>query len=64
MNLKTIRAAMTEARRFLAAAKEVEVECAELQQSPDGWISGTKRTGAMRRASLDLTRSLATMRRA
>ncbi len=58
MNAETIAAAICEAERFLKAAKAAKLELAS-----EGYIAGTKTSGAARRASLDLTRALADMRR-
>lgn len=61
MKMQTIDAAIAEARRFLQRAEE-------LKQAEDKdsklYCPGTKprQTGALRRASMDLTRALADMR--
>lgn len=50
--------AVEEARRFLAAAADVAGD------KDNGWeIVGSKNTGTLRRASMDLTRALAEMRK-
>ncbi len=54
--------AIAEARRFLKAA---EAALAELDADDSrGYWAGTKISAACRRASMDLTRALARMRRA
>ena len=60
MNLKGIRKAEDEARRFLEAVKAVRKENHDDTCS----LWGTRHTAALRRASLDLTRALSDMRRA
>ena len=59
MNKRTINKAVNEAKRFIEAAKLVQAALAER----DSYIVGTKESGALKRASLDLTRALADMRR-
>lgn len=59
MNKRTITKAIEEAKRFIYAAKDVQDELA----SSGHYIVGTKKSGTLRRASLDLTRALADMRR-
>lgn len=54
----TIVEAIVEAERFIRNAKAVLDEPAHM-----GFIVGTAKTGALRRASMDLTRALARMRR-
>lgn len=57
MNSTTLAAAETAAREFLKRAKA-------LRESGDKYvIVGTRESGAVKRASLDLTRALADMRR-
>lgn len=62
MTEDTMAAAEREARRFLDAAKALRQ-----RRTSDGengaWITGCRESGALRRASLDLTRALAAMRR-
>jgi len=60
MNRDTLKAATAAARAFLAAAKAVESDEASMRYLG---ISGTKLTGKLRRASMDLTRALADLRR-
>ncbi len=55
MNADTLRAAVAEAQRFIERAKVA------IAEQPT--CVGTKAGGAVRRASLDLTRALAEMRR-
>ena len=61
MNQKTLQAAISEAQRFLDLAKDLH-----MQSTHDDliYIRGTARSGAVRRASMDLTRALADLRRA
>ena len=60
MNQKTLQAAISEAQRFLDLAKDLHMQSAHID-----WIDiqGTARSGAVRRASMDLTRALADLRR-
>jgi hypothetical protein len=60
MNEAEVREARTEAQRFLRRCDEYLRRVGKDQFAQ---ISGCKEGGALRRASLDLTRSLATMRR-
>lgn len=63
MKLSNLQAAIAEAERFLAKAKSLSNS-----HDPDGepfpraHIPGSKHTAAVRRASMDLTRALATLR--
>lgn len=57
MNERTVQAAMTEAQRFIDRANEY-MACDRDHQ----WMY-PRQSGALRRASMDLTRSLADMRR-
>ena len=54
--------AITEAKRFLdrAEAYNIELQLRNLENSPYG---DAKKTAAIRRASMDLTRALADLRR-
>jgi hypothetical protein len=71
MKLKEIRMAIGCAEDFLAAARDAIEEYKsdqitlypENKYDPLGGCSGTARTGALRRASMDLTRQLAKMRK-
>ena len=61
MNEKTIRAVIREANKVIRDAKAV----LENEMSAGGWgCYPSKKTGALRRHSMDLTRALAEMRRA
>lgn len=60
MNHAKINAAVLEAKRFLAKHKEYE---ASIKTLSGYQVVGTKESGALRRASMDLTRSLAEMRK-
>jgi hypothetical protein len=55
MTDEKLSAAMVEAERFLSKAEAFRKE-------PD-YVVGTKRSGALRRASMDLTRALAELRK-
>jgi hypothetical protein len=58
MNRETLRAAILAAEKFVERAEDARKE-------PIGWaIVGTKQSAAARRASMELTRALAEMRRA
>lgn len=59
MKIDKLEAAITEAVRFLEMAKKAE----ERLKSDSYAQFGCKETGAVRRASLDLTRSLAELRK-
>ena len=60
MNQKTLQAAIIEAERFLDLAKDLHMQSTHID-----WIhiQGTARSGAVRRASMDLTRALADLRK-
>jgi hypothetical protein len=56
-----LKAAQAEAERFIAAARTLRA-----RRKKDEWLSdwqGCRESGACRRASLDLTRALAGLRR-
>ena len=59
MNTRTLQAAISEAERFLDLARELQDQLKESR----GFVTGTRTSGSCRRASLDLTRALADMRR-
>ena len=59
MNEKTLREALILARRFVEQAKDVQSDYRRM----DGMTPSPKKTGALRRTSLDLTRALAEMRK-
>jgi hypothetical protein len=63
VNRKTLLAARDEAERFIRA---VDAAAARLSRDGNdlGTITGTAETGAVKRASMDLTRALAELRRA
>lgn len=57
MNEQDIKRAIIEARRFIEAANK------HLKEDKTQWgLSAGKNSGALRRSSMDLTRSLAAMR--
>jgi len=60
MNRLILEVAMDEAKRFLAIAEEAEKR---LTDDAMVTISGSKETAACRRASMDLTRALAELRK-
>lgn len=60
MTTKTLRVAIAEAKRFIAAAEKCEPRTFENIQ----YFPGSKDSGAVKRASMDLTRALADLRRA
>ena len=60
MNNDKLKIAISEANRFLVKAKELQK--AETMNKYT-WISGSKESGACRRASMDLTRVLADLRK-
>ena len=59
MNTRTLQQAISEAKRFLHLARELRDQL----KGSQGFVTGTRVSGACRRASLDLTRALADMRR-
>ena len=60
----TIKEAEEEAHRFIRRCVEWRLACKENGCDLDSiYASGTKESGAIRRASLDLTRALANLRR-
>lgn len=65
MSPSNIRTAITEARRFVATAEALLAR--EKDDREAGYrtypLTGSKASGATRRASLDLTRALAEMRK-
>lgn len=61
MKKMKISAAVREAQRFLEKNKEFEASITKGQFG--GYVWGTKESGALRRASMDLTRALAEMRK-
>lgn len=60
MRQAKINAAVLEAKRFLAKHKEYEASVKTLSGYQ---VTGSKESGALRRASMDLTRALAEMRK-
>jgi hypothetical protein len=65
MNTQTIDAAVVEAKRFLQRVEELKAEEADAARKGITIYSSTfsKQRGAVRRASMDLTRALTDMRR-
>ena len=61
MNTKTLKAAKAEAKRFLDAVSAFEKAEAE---KAEHYYSTPRQSGAVKRASMDLTRALADLRRA
>lgn len=62
MNLEQIKVAKSEALRFVKSVNALEQACKGAHVS-DYPLYGSKLTGATRRASMDLTRSLAELRK-
>ena len=63
MNQDTFGAARLEAERFIAACARLERSILQTTGDWDWPITGTKETGAVKRASMDLSRALSAMRR-
>lgn len=64
MKTDNIRAAVAEARRFIQKAEAYEAQVsAYLRAGSKGYFYKPKEQGAVRRASMDLTRALAEMRK-
>jgi hypothetical protein len=65
MKAEYINRAVAEANRFIAAAKALEAARMETYQcgGTTYHVRAPRESGAVRRASMDLTRSLAAMRR-
>lgn len=65
MKLNQLKTAVEEAKRFLARAEALlEEQSSPLDEHVNKWVYGSpKLQGAVRRSSLDLTRSLADLRR-
>lgn len=62
MNLTALKQAKAEALRFVKSVNAVEQACKGAHVS-DYPLYGSKLTGAARRASMDLTRSLSELRK-
>ena len=62
MRSETIREARKEALRFVARCTELLNRTQEENQTGTWLITGTKESGAVRRASMDLTRVLSRLR--
>ena len=60
MKLEKLHKAIAEAERFLIIAKRAE---GSLLNKKYAYITGSKETAAARRASMDLTRALAELRK-
>ena len=60
MNLNTVSKAVEEAKRFIAAAEVFHKAETDKAKS---YYTNPKESGAVRRASMDLTRALADMRK-
>ena len=60
MNAKTVKAAIAEAHRFLEAAKAWEKRLGNGEMTE---YEPSRESGAVKRASMDLTRALADMRK-
>jgi len=65
MTIENIKRAQAEAKRFLTCADAVVREAMFFPEKPNvKFVSTGKHSGALRRASMDLTRALAEMRKA
>lgn len=62
MKLSNLKAAIAEADRFIKLAEKVTDEHCKPGPKPREYIDGSKHTAAARRASMDLTRALSTLR--
>lgn len=63
MKLETLRRAMVDAHTFLERAKEFEKELFEHEKKERlYWLSSPKKSGSVRRSSMELTRTLADLR--
>ena len=62
MKISKVEKAITEARRFIDKAHPAVAKIKDMQ-SKGLYFAGSKETAACRRASLDLTRSLAELRK-
>lgn len=62
MNTQTLQAAIADAERFLDLARKLQIE-QRAGGSGGGYFTASRITGATRRASMDLTRALADLRR-
>lgn len=63
MTEKTLVQAIMEGDRFLERAKSALFEMQKHKKVQGYYLTGTKKTAAARRASMDLTRALAELRR-
>ena len=59
MNIKEIKTAAAMASRFIALSKEIKTT----KSGECEWVDAGKESSALRRASMDLTRQLAKMRK-
>lgn len=64
MNADSFSTAKREAQRFIEACHRLEHAITDNTGDWDWPIVGTKETGAVKRASMDLSRALARMRKA
>lgn len=62
MNFKTLDTAISEAKRFLSRAESLR-EGAKTEDECLQWVTTNRKRGEVRRASMDLTRALADLRR-
>ena len=60
MNTRTLTTAIAAAERFLDLARELQAQAGHADWI---YVTGTAASGATRRASMDLTRALADLRR-
>jgi hypothetical protein len=63
MNKESFGEALMEAQRFVALCQHLAETITDTTGDWDWPISGTKETGSVRRASMDLSRALSRLRR-
>ena len=63
MTRETVNVAVAEAERFLARAHALLIVDNQTEPADRSVYYGSKETGALRRASMDLTRALADLRK-
>ena len=64
MNVETLQSAIFEAERFLSRAKDLQSQIKKGHAALEsGYFYAPKEQGAVKRASMDLTRALASLRK-
>lgn len=63
MRVKTLDIAIAEAERFLSAAKSLREQAKTFGDPKNPWVEGGILAGAAKRASMDLSRALANIRK-